>query len=119
VRDGQVLLVRRRVSEGDLSWQFPGGQVEAEESGAQAAVRETQEETGLSVVAAGRLGQRTHPGSGRTVVYVACEVTDGTADVGDVDEIAEVAWCGRAGLAGRVRFPFHGPVREYLDANLR
>ena len=28
VDDGRVLMVRRRVAEGDLSWQFPAGQVE-------------------------------------------------------------------------------------------
>jgi 8-oxo-dGTP diphosphatase len=67
----------------------------------------------------GGLGQRTHPGTGRTVVYVACEVMDGAAEVGDVDEIAEVAWCGRAGLSDYIEFPFHDPVRDYLDANLR
>lgn len=119
VKDGQVLLVRRRVSEGALSWQFPGGEVDAEETGEQAAERETREETGLSVRATGSLGRRIHPGTGRTLVYVACEVMDGTAEVGDVDEIAEVAWCGRAGLADYVRYPFHEPVRDYLDANLR
>lgn len=61
VNDGQVLLVRRRVSEGALSWQFPAGEVEAGESGAEAAVRETQEETGLTVRPAGSLGERVHP----------------------------------------------------------
>ena len=42
INDGQVLLVRRRVKEGELSWQFPAGQVEPGETGEQAAVRETQ-----------------------------------------------------------------------------
>jgi 8-oxo-dGTP diphosphatase len=118
VEDGHVLLVRRRVAEGDLSWQFPGGAVEAGETWEAAAVRETEEETGLSVLASGVLGRRVHPGSGRTMIYVACDVAAGTADVGHDDEIAEVVWCGRDSLASYVPHPFHGPVQDYLDANL-
>jgi ADP-ribose pyrophosphatase YjhB (NUDIX family) len=40
VRDGKVLLVRRRVREGTLSWQFPAGAIEADETPGQAAIRE-------------------------------------------------------------------------------
>jgi 8-oxo-dGTP diphosphatase len=32
VAHGRVLMVRRRVSEGELSWQFPAGAIEAGES---------------------------------------------------------------------------------------
>lgn len=49
VHEGRVLLVRRRVAEGQLSWQFPAGKVERGETGEAAAVRETKEETGLHV----------------------------------------------------------------------
>ena len=119
IEDGEVLMVRRRVSEGDLSWQFPAGKVEPGESADEAAVRETLEETGLTVRAAGGLGSRVHPGTGRTMFYVACEVIGGTAHVAAEDEIAEVAWCDRAALAAKVRHPLHSPVQEHLDANLR
>jgi mutator protein MutT len=119
INDGQVLLVRRRVKEGSLSWQFPSGEVEAGESGAEAAVRETQEETGLTVRAIGSLGERVHPNTGRTMIYTACDVVDGTAYVADDDELAAVAWCDRAALTANVPYPFFGPVQEHLDANLR
>ncbi|MGG8409434.1 NUDIX hydrolase, partial [Streptomyces sp. 12297] len=61
---GRVLLVRRRVPEGRLSWQFPAGKVEPGESFEQAAVRETKEEAGLDVVVVARLGERVHPITG-------------------------------------------------------
>jgi 8-oxo-dGTP diphosphatase len=117
--DSQVLLVRRRVKEGQLSWQFPAGEVEAGESGPEAAVRETKEETGLTVRAGSSLGERVHPNTGRTMLYVACDVAGGTAHVADDEELAEVAWCDRATLTTYVPYPFYEPVQKYLDANLR
>ena len=119
VKDGRVLMVRRRVNEGELSWQFPAGAVEAGESADDAAVRETLEETGLTVRAAGGLGERVHPNTGRTMLYVACDVVDGTAYVADEEEIADVAWCDRATLTAYIPHPFYSPVQEHLDARLR
>lgn len=115
---GRLLLVRRRVAEGTLSWQFPAGAVEAGESGEQAAVREVLEETGLTVAPIKDLGERIHPNTGRHMLYVACEVLAGEAHVADADELAEVAWCDRAGTTARVPWPFYEPVQAYLDAAL-
>ncbi|PJN13987.1 hypothetical protein CG724_36855 [Streptomyces sp. CB02120-2] len=70
-----MLLVRRRVAEGRLSWQFPAGKVEAGERGQAAAVWETKEETGLDVTAVTLLGERVHPITGRLMSYAACAVT--------------------------------------------
>jgi 8-oxo-dGTP diphosphatase len=50
VQGERVLLVRRRVAEGALSWQFPAGRIEPEETPWEATARETEEETGLLVV---------------------------------------------------------------------
>jgi 8-oxo-dGTP diphosphatase len=93
-----VLLIRRRVSEGLLSWQFPAGAVVDGESAARAVARETAEETGLRVAATAVLGERVHPDTGRTMVYIACRVVSGTAGIGDPREVAEIAWASRADL---------------------
>jgi 8-oxo-dGTP pyrophosphatase MutT (NUDIX family) len=116
---GRVLLVRRRVAEGALSWQFPAGKREPGESAEDAAVRETWEETGLTVAAVSRLGERVHPLTGRTVAYVSCHLVEGTARVAAPDEIAEVAWCDRAALTARVPDPLFPPVQDHLEATLR
>ncbi|MEU5262427.1 NUDIX hydrolase [Amycolatopsis sp. NPDC021455] len=118
VHEGRVLLVRRRVKEGSLSWQFPGGEIEEGESANEAAVRETREETGLEVKDVSVLGERVHPNTGRTMIYVACQVIGGTATVVDDDELAEFAWSDRRKLTEYVPYPFYGPVQVYLDENL-
>jgi 8-oxo-dGTP diphosphatase len=118
VDEGRVLLIRRRVTEGPLSWQFPAGEVEAGETGEQAAAREAAEETGVTVRPTRLLGARVHPHTGRLMYYVACEVVSGTAHVGDEDEVAEVAWCDRATLTDHVPYPLFGPVQEHLNGLL-
>ena len=61
VRDvtGRLLLVRRCDS-GD--WELPGGHVDPGESAADAAVRETAEESGITVEVTGVVGIYTDPG---------------------------------------------------------
>ncbi|RKT08145.1 8-oxo-dGTP diphosphatase [Streptomyces sp. 3211.6] len=117
--EGQVLLVRRRVVEGRLSWQFPAGKVEPGESVEEAAVRETKEEAGLDVAAVCQLGERIHPITGRQVSYTACEVVGGTARVGDTDEIAEVAWVTLSEIPRYIPYGLFKPVQRYLDVALR
>jgi 8-oxo-dGTP diphosphatase len=118
VQNGRLLLVQRRVSEGSLSWQLPAGAVEHRETFAEAAVRETAEETGLVVVAVTTLGERVHPDTGRLIGYVACRVQDGTAHVADTDEVQDVAWVAPTELSSYVPRGFAPVVQDYLVAAL-
>ncbi|MEU4387276.1 NUDIX hydrolase [Promicromonospora sp. NPDC023805] len=114
VQDGRLLLVQRRISEGSLSWQLPAGAVEHRETFAQAAVRETAEETGLVVAAVATLGERVHPDTGRLIGYVACRVQDGTARVADTDELRDIAWVSHGELSSYVPHGFAPAVQDYL-----
>ncbi|GAA4797469.1 hypothetical protein GCM10023329_58150 [Streptomyces sanyensis] len=113
-----MLMVRRRVSEGQLSWQFPAGEVEPGEAREDAAVRETQEETGLTVAAVKLLGERVHPKTGRLMSYTACEVLGGTAYVADTEELAELAWVAHGEILEYVPYGLFEPVQDYLDTAL-
>ena len=119
VHEGRVLLVRRRVKEGSLSWQFPAGAVEDGETREEAAVRETAEETGLTVRALKVLGERIHPATKRTMSYTACEVIEGELTVGDAEELDAVEWVEHSQLAELVPYGFYEPVQEHLDATLK
>jgi 8-oxo-dGTP diphosphatase len=115
---GRVLMVRRRVKEGELMWQFPAGGIEAGESAEDAAVRETSEETGLTVKAVRLLGERVHPKTGRLMSYTACEPISGEAHVADDDELDAITWAAHSELPDLVPYGLFEPVQEYLDGAL-
>jgi 8-oxo-dGTP diphosphatase len=99
-------------------WQFPAGAIEGDESAEAAAVRETLEETGLTVEAIKLLGERVHPKTGRLMSYTACEVLEGTAHVADGEELDAVAWVTHREIPEYVPYGLFGPVQEYLDGVL-
>ena len=93
VHEGRVLMVRRRVSEG-------------------------QEETGLIVEAVKLLGERVHPKTGRLMSYTACRILGGTAHVADTEELAELAWVAHGDIPEYVPYGLFEPVQDYLDGAL-
>lgn len=119
IQDGAVLLVRRRVKEGSLSWQFPAGEVEAGETPESAAAREASEETGITVANGKSLGERVHPATGRTMIYVAFDSAEGQASVVDDDELDSFAWVNHNELTTYVPYPFFEPVQDHLDSMLK
>lgn len=115
---GRVLMARRRAAEGEISWVFPGGAIEAGEGPQEAAVREVVEETGLNVEAVKVLGDRVHPKSKVPMHYVAVRLVGGEATVADDEELDAVAWITHGEIAEYVPYGLFGPVQEYLDGVL-
>lgn len=88
--DGRILLVRRNIEPSKGKWTFPGGFVDWGESVTAAAVRETLEETGLTVTLDGLVGVYSYPGAPIAVVVYRARVVEGRVNPGH--ETAEVAW---------------------------
>lgn len=118
VASGRVLMIRRQVREGRLSWAFPGGKIEQGETAEAAAVREALEETGLAVEPTRLLGSRVHPDTGRPIAYIACTATAGEAHTAAPEEVAEVAWLTLDDIPRLVPNGLYGPVQDYLDGSL-
>jgi len=114
VLDARVLMVRRAVAEGALSWQFPAGKTEPGESAEEATVREAAEETGVTVTARRLLGERVHPGTGARITYVACDLVAGTARPASSREVAEVRWSSAEEADELTAGTIYDPVRRYL-----
>lgn len=116
VKDGRVLLTRRRQREGALLWALPGGAIEGIEAAQDAAVREVFEETGLVVAARHILGSREHPATNRHIMYVACAAVAGKASVVDGDELDAVEWIDITHLNEYVPQGFYEPVQKHIES---
>lgn len=118
VQDGRLLLARRRQQEGNVLWSMVGGKIKPGETPEQAAVRETREETSLTVEARQVLGERVHPATGRKMIYVACDVIAGEAVVGDPEEHDAMEWVAIPDIPQYVPAGLFPAVQEHLDAVL-
>lgn len=93
-RDGGVLLVRLNYGPRDGRWALPGGLVEADETPVEAAVRETEEETGFTVELDGLLAMWMRPAFPILVVIYRAHITGGTLRVAP-DEASEARFFPR------------------------
>ena len=76
--DGRILLTRRTISPAHGKWTFPGGYVDWGEPVEAAAVRETYEETGLTVDLGGLVGVYSYPNTPIVIVVYKATVTGGS-----------------------------------------
>jgi len=96
LRQGRVLLGRRKGSHGAGTWALPGGHLEYGESVEACAVRETEEETGLHVVVFGQgpytndvmLAERKH----YVTVFVLARCEQDVPLVKEPEKCEEWAW---------------------------
>lgn len=127
VVDGNYLTVRRAAPPELNRWDAPGGFCELGEDPADAAVRETLEETGIKIVVERLLGvfmdEYIEP-DGRpwptiNLLYLATPETV-VGDVTNVDagEISEIAWHPLTAPPADIAFPTQqlGAIDAYLNA---
>ncbi|MFD1702835.1 NUDIX hydrolase [Methylopila henanensis] len=104
-RDGKVLVARRGKPPSDRLWSLPGGMVELGETLAAAALRELEEETGVTAEIVGladAVDVIALDGSGAVERHVAVIAFAGRWRSGDGEigpEAAEIAWVAPDGLA--------------------
>ena len=97
VRDGKVLLIKRAFAPYQNLWTFPGGRMEPGETVEQCAIREVQEELGLTIrnprhAMTQELGR---DGSYRLAIFTT---TDFTGAITPSNEVADHLWVDPAAL---------------------
>ncbi|MBW1731861.1 MAG: NUDIX hydrolase [Deltaproteobacteria bacterium] len=96
--EGGLVLVRRSIEPQKGKWVMPGGYVDRGEEVPTAAIRETQEECGLSIKIVRLLGVYSYQGKLQVVVVYLAEPLDGTFQPGEetsevrVFSPAEIPW---------------------------
>jgi 8-oxo-dGTP diphosphatase len=112
-----VLIAHRK--DGIPPWTFPGGEVQPGETAAAALTRKVPAETGIEIHPVLLFGRRIHPRTSRTMVYLAANAVDETAEpkVADLEDLDAVEWADLDTV--RERMPDLYPVvREHLEAVL-
>lgn len=106
MRDGRLLLVRRRHEPFRGWWDIPGGFLDAGEHPEAGVVREVDEETGLAVRPDRLIGiymDRYGEGGDFTLnLYYECTVIGGTERAGD--DAVEIGWFPRSAVPENVAF---------------
>ena len=75
--EGRLLLTRRAINPAHGKWTFPGGYVDWGETVDAGALRETWEETGLTVELGGLVGVYSYPSTPVVIVVYEATVTGG------------------------------------------
>lgn len=116
VDDGRILLTRRAIHPSHGKWTFPGGYVDWGEPVDVAAIRETWEETGLTVALDGVLGVYSYPNAPVVIIVYRARVTGGTITL--CHENDRVEWVAPGDIPwDELAFPSTtAALRDLLDA---
>lgn len=116
--EGSFVLIRRRLTLLKLSWAFPGGVIEGEETEEEAVVRETKEEVGLDVSVVKKLYERKHPNTLVNIVYFHCLLKEPGQELGvgagQENEIEKIEWVPAQGVLKRFTSDVDPVIREFV-----
>ena len=111
----RILLTRRAINPAHGKWTFPGGYVDWGEPVERAAIRETYEETGLSVDLGSLVGVYSYAATPVVVVVYEARVIGGILT--PCHENDRVEWVGRDAIPWtELAFPStHAALRDFLE----
>ncbi len=122
LQDLKVFVARRKdAGELALKWEFPGGKLEAGESGEQAIIREIREELSITVAVQRHFLQVSHQYTSffLTMDAYLCSIEEGTITLSehvncrwvDASELMELDWAA-------ADIPIAQNLKEYLETSI-
>ncbi|HLD12562.1 MAG TPA: NUDIX hydrolase [Candidatus Nanoarchaeia archaeon] len=114
-RGSTILMALRKIQEDNLSWVFPGGRLQSEETEKEAVIREVLEETGILCSPTRKLGERIHPNTRKSICYWVCDYTSGEISLRD-PEITDAQWVQPQRIESIITSDLYLPVRQYLHS---
>jgi len=119
LRNQHVLLGKRKGSHGSSTWGLPGGHLEPGESVEDCAIRETLEETGLSIACSARAGFASDVFENEQKHYITLfvEAKDqgGDAKIMEPEKCETWQWFA----LNQLPEPLFAPLRSFLDQGYR
>jgi 8-oxo-dGTP diphosphatase len=113
-----LVLVKRKFPPYVDDWCLPGGFIETMEDPAQSAIREVEEETGLSVEIDRLLGAFS-PGKGINVIILFYLAKPATGDMVPGDDASDVGCFQEKDLPKNIAFELHRRmIRDWFDRKL-
>ena len=113
-KEYSFLMVRRKMPEGDLEWQFPAGIIRPKQDPKKRAVEEVFGETNVKCNVTGKIGERVHPDTEVTTIYYCCSYLSGEACNKDTGENVEVKWVKAWEVEKLVTSDLYSGIKELL-----
>lgn len=114
IKENKILIIKRKKTDNNLLWAFPGGKAETEETPENAVTREIMEETGVRVQVMKHLGTRKHPQTSAEISYFLCRFVFQINRLAE-DEVEEIRWCGKDEIFSLFTTEIFPPVSELLN----
>jgi len=112
--NNKVLMVKRRIPEGNLCWQFPAGIVKPGYSKTETVIKEVFKETGVKVDLIKKIGKRFNCSTSVIAYYYALKYIEGMEYNADEDENTQVEWISILNYDKIITSDIYAKVSQYL-----
>lgn len=116
VKNGKVLMQKRRNAHGDGTWSFPGGHLEWGESPEECAFRETREEFGVEIDGARPVAFTNDVFADEdrhyVTLFVQAKPGSGEPKIMEPDKTAEIGWFAWDGMPRPLFLPIENLLRQ-------
>jgi ADP-ribose pyrophosphatase YjhB (NUDIX family) len=113
--ENKILLVKRRDSELNLTWQFPAGILKKNKLPEIILEREVKSETNVICKVISNVGNRVHPDTGVVCKYYLCEYLSGDIINADPEENEDVQWVKISNYEKYITSNIYIKVRNILE----